>query len=44
VHIVSARAGHARPSITLDSYSHLLGGDDEKAAELADAMLRRALK
>jgi len=28
----------------LDSYSHLLGGDDEKAAELADAMLRRALK
>jgi hypothetical protein len=27
-----------------DTYSHLLGGDDEKAAELADAMLRRALK
>jgi integrase len=44
VHVVSARAGHARPSITLDTYSHLLGGDDEKAAELADAMLRRALK
>jgi integrase len=44
VHIVSARAGHARPSITLDTYSHLLGGDDEKAAELADAMLLRALK
>lgn len=44
VHVVSARAGHARPSITLDTYSHLLGGDDDQAATQADAMLRRMLK
>ena len=44
VHVVSARAGHARPSVTLDTYSHLLGAEDAAAADLADAMLRRALK
>jgi integrase len=44
VHVVSARAGHARASITLDAYSHLLGGEDEAAADIADAMLRRVLK
>jgi integrase len=44
VHVVSARAGHARPSITLDTYSHLLGGEDADAAERADEMLPRALK
>ena len=43
VHVVSARAGHARASITLDTYSHLLGGDDENAAARTDAMLQRAL-
>ena len=31
-------------SITLDTYSHLLGGEDADAAERADEMLRRALK
>ena len=44
VHIVSARAGHARASITLDTYSHLMTGDDAAAAMQADEMLRRALK
>ena len=44
VHIVSARAGHARASITLDTYSHLMTGDDASAAMQADEMLRRALK
>jgi len=44
VHVVSARAGHARPSITLDTYAHLLGGEQERAAEQADAMLRQGLK
>jgi integrase len=44
VHVVSARAGHTRASITLDIYSHLLGGDDDHAAERAEEMLRRALK
>ena len=44
VHVVAARAGHAKPSITLDTYSHLLGGEDNDAAELAEAMLRKVLK
>ena len=43
VHIVSARAGHARPSITLDLYSHVLSGDDATAAERADEALLRVL-
>jgi integrase len=43
VHVVSARAGHARPSITLDTYAHLLTGDDSAAAKIADALLRKML-
>jgi len=35
VHVVSARAGHSRASITLDAYSHLLGDEDELAAKQA---------
>ena len=38
VHVVSARAGHAKPSITLDAYSHLLGGEDNDAAKQAEAI------
>ena len=44
VHVVSARAGHAKPSITLDTYSHLLGGEDNDAAKQAEEILRRVLK
>jgi integrase len=44
VHAVSARAGHARASTTLDSYSHLLGGEDSHAANVANDILRRTLK
>jgi integrase len=44
VHAVAARAGHARTSTTLDSYSHLLGGEDDRAADRADEMLRLVLK
>lgn len=44
VHAVAARAGHARASTTLDSYSHLLGGEDGHAAGVADEILRRVLK
>ena len=44
VHIVSARAGHAKPSITLDAYSHLLGGEDNDAAKQAEAILGRVLR
>jgi integrase len=32
LHVVSARAGHAKPSVTLDTYSHMLGGEDNDAA------------
>ena len=44
VHAVAARAGHSRSSITLDVYSHLLGGEDDDAANRADEMLKRLLK
>ncbi len=43
VHIVSARVGHAKPSITLDAYCHLLGGEDNDAARQAEAILLRVL-
>ena len=44
VHVVSARAGHTKASITLDTYSHLLGGEDNDAAKQAEAILQRVLK
>jgi integrase len=44
VHVVSARAGHSRASITLDAYSHLLDGEDALAAKQADEILRRVFK
>jgi hypothetical protein len=31
VHVVSAGAGHSSPTITLNTYAHLLGGDDDRA-------------
>jgi hypothetical protein len=44
MHVVSARAGHARASITLDAYAHLIGGGDAAAAQAAEESLKRALK
>jgi integrase len=38
LHVVSARAGHANASITLNTYAHLMGGEDERAAEQADKL------
>jgi integrase len=43
VRIVSARLGHAKPSITLEIYCHLLGGEDNDAAREAEAILLRVL-
>jgi integrase len=40
VHVVSARAGHASPTITSTAYAHLLSGDQEAAADTMDALLR----
>jgi len=41
--VVSERRGHATVSITLDTYSHVMPGMQEEAAERIDAGLRRAL-
>jgi len=38
LHVVSARAGHANASVTLNTYAHLMGEEDERAAEQADKL------
>ena len=41
VHVVSRRLGHSDPSITLSVYAHVLGGDDQAAADLIAAAIPR---
>jgi integrase len=41
---VQQRLGHANASVTLNTYAHMLPGDDEEAAELIDKRLREAIK
>jgi len=41
--VVPERLGHASIGITLDTYSHVMPGMQEEAAEKIDAGLRRAL-
>ena len=43
VKVISERLGHASISITLDTYSHVMPGMQEEAAEKIDAGLRAAL-
>lgn len=43
-HVVSERAGHANPSVTLNIYAQLLPGQQEGAAAAFDATLNRALQ
>jgi integrase len=43
VHVVSERAGHANPTVTLNIYAHLLPGQQQGAAAVFDATLRGAL-
>jgi hypothetical protein len=43
VPIVSASVGHAKPSITLDIFSRLLGGEDNDPSNQAEAILLRVL-
>jgi integrase len=43
VHVVSERAGHANPTVTLNIYAHLLPGQQEHAANVFDVSLRLAL-
>ena len=39
VMIVSRRLSHARPSITLDIYGHLIPGMQEEAAQMIDELI-----
>lgn len=41
--VVSERLGYASIGITLDTYSHVMPGIQEEAAEKIDAGLRKAL-
>ena len=41
--VVSERLGHASIGITLDTYSHVMPGMQDEAAERIDAGLRKAL-
>jgi len=41
VPLVSARLGHARPSITMAIYAHKVGHDDQRAAEVLSKALAR---
>ncbi len=41
--VASEQLGHASLGITLDTYSHVMPGMQEKAAESIDAGLRKAL-
>jgi integrase len=41
--VVSERLGHASIGITLDTYSHVMPGMQEEAAQKLDAGLRKAL-
>jgi integrase len=41
--VVTERLGHASIGITLDTYSHVMPGMQEEAAEKMDAGLRAAL-
>jgi len=40
---VSERLGHSKVGITLDTYSHVLPGMQEEAAQKIDASLRLAI-
>lgn len=44
VHVVSERAGHASPTVTLNVYAHLLAGQQEQAANIMDLALRAVFK
>jgi len=39
VHIVSARLGHASPTITLNTYAHVLPTSDERAPQVMESVL-----
>jgi integrase len=40
---VSERLGHANATITLNTYAHVMTGDDEKASDLVGDLLEKQL-
>ncbi len=43
VKVVSARLGHSNATVTLNTYAHVLAGDDEHAASVMEKRLRMAM-
>jgi integrase len=37
---ISCRLGHSTPTVTLSVYGHLIGGTDDRAAQIMDAAFR----
>jgi integrase len=40
---VSARLGHANATVTLNTYAHVMSGDDEQAADLVGELLQKQM-
>lgn len=43
VKVVSARLGHSNATVTLNTYAHVLAGDDQRAADVMEKHLRQAI-
>ena len=41
IHIVSNRAGHAKPSVTYDVYCHYIKGDDVKSVDALNNIFKK---
>jgi type IV secretion system protein VirB4 len=41
---VSQRLGQANPTVTLNIYAHVMSGDDERAADTAEEMIKKQLE
>ncbi|MBV8551266.1 MAG: site-specific integrase [Acidobacteriaceae bacterium] len=41
---VSQRLGHKDASVTLNVYAHVMSGDDERAADVVDDVMRKQMK
>jgi integrase len=42
VHLVSRQLGHSSPAVTLGIYAHMLPGDDERAGQVMEGLLKAA--
>lgn len=40
---VSQRLGHSNATVTLNTYAHVMSGDDERAADLVEELMRKQL-